>query len=595
MVVDNCHQEAVLHQSVGEWDARQWQLDRYGLEVTKVKEETGADCHVADAGHACVASVATTSLTLTKAPQLEKISPTSYSSEDDNNAASKPQVTQHTCQVDGCEVDVRQLSGYQNRYRVCDAHQKALVVLKDGRKQRFCQQCGKFHPLDEFQGQKKSCRSRLDKHNARRRRLREIQLMLRTTGTIDKEVLKEKYKIDDEELEAVTMRAMEQMSGQKKKSTMKSGKRKANRNGAVRTPKSAKALSLLKSRERSSTDSVLLQSDLSTCTDTDKDSDTTYTKPAGDSSMGMVPDIPSTDFPHGVSEIPLHALHPDAMAGMDLDLLQDSYLDDIDIDLPGLLKMTEDDKRGSAHRQDSGMLEISFNDIFGTGEIQPPNKDIAIGAPQNNVMMKGATQHCEIKPFAPVADHSFASVDDALKLMMPESHIGVKYGPGSSAYQLSNMNGKLYGSTPADLPSQLKPSMQSLMSAPALEGYMRPGCVHIQMDALLDEGLNRSELRSRVQHFVDSLECVPESIILQFESCMVVLNDGKIRQVLNMKHAGDLVPSLIDISPKAIVSPHKNDILELELVGRGIKDEDEVIARSQGEFLFHVVYVLHVN
>ena len=39
---------------------------------------------------------------------------------------------------------------------------------------RFCQQCGRFHPIDEFDGLKKTCQRRLDLHNAQRRRNREL-------------------------------------------------------------------------------------------------------------------------------------------------------------------------------------------------------------------------------------------------------------------------------------------------------------------------------------------------------------------------------------------------------------------------------------
>jgi hypothetical protein len=41
--------------------------------------------------------------------------------------------------------------------------------MKDGRLQRFCQQCGRFHDLSAFDGNRKSCREQLQKHNARRR------------------------------------------------------------------------------------------------------------------------------------------------------------------------------------------------------------------------------------------------------------------------------------------------------------------------------------------------------------------------------------------------------------------------------------------
>lgn len=35
---------------------------------------------------------------------------------------------------------------------------------------RFCQQCGRFQPLGDFDGDKRSCRVRLQRHNARRRK-----------------------------------------------------------------------------------------------------------------------------------------------------------------------------------------------------------------------------------------------------------------------------------------------------------------------------------------------------------------------------------------------------------------------------------------
>ncbi len=48
-------------------------------------------------------------------------------------------------------------------------------VLKDGRLQRFCQQCGRFHDLAAFDAGRKSCREQLSKHNARRRRRAQIE------------------------------------------------------------------------------------------------------------------------------------------------------------------------------------------------------------------------------------------------------------------------------------------------------------------------------------------------------------------------------------------------------------------------------------
>jgi hypothetical protein len=93
--------------------------------------------------------------------------------------------TKQGCQVDGCTITVGNGKDYHSRYKICEFHLKAHVVQKNGLPHRFCQQCGKFQPLEDFDGDKRSCRARLDKHNARRRRQREMAHMLKKTGTID--------------------------------------------------------------------------------------------------------------------------------------------------------------------------------------------------------------------------------------------------------------------------------------------------------------------------------------------------------------------------------------------------------------------------
>ncbi len=40
--------------------------------------------------------------------------------------------------------------------------------MRDGIPQRFCQQCGRFHTLEQFDGTRRSCRQMLQRHNARR-------------------------------------------------------------------------------------------------------------------------------------------------------------------------------------------------------------------------------------------------------------------------------------------------------------------------------------------------------------------------------------------------------------------------------------------
>ncbi|XP_060214226.1 squamosa promoter-binding-like protein 16 [Lycium barbarum] len=79
-----------------------------------------------------------------------------------------PQVAH--CLVDGCNADLSQCREYHRRHKVCEVHSKTAKVSIAGREQRFCQQCSRFHSLEEFDDGKRSCRKRLDGHNRRRRK-----------------------------------------------------------------------------------------------------------------------------------------------------------------------------------------------------------------------------------------------------------------------------------------------------------------------------------------------------------------------------------------------------------------------------------------
>ncbi|KAL5573547.1 hypothetical protein UlMin_023144 [Ulmus minor] len=74
------------------------------------------------------------------------------------------------CQAEKCSADLSDAKQYHRRHKVCEHHAKAQVVLVDGMRQRFCQQCSRFHELSEFDETRRSCRRRLAGHNERRRK-----------------------------------------------------------------------------------------------------------------------------------------------------------------------------------------------------------------------------------------------------------------------------------------------------------------------------------------------------------------------------------------------------------------------------------------
>jgi len=73
------------------------------------------------------------------------------------------------CQVPGCEPDPKDMKVYNIRNKVCNAHLGEAEVDMNGEMMRFCRQCARFQPTSEFDGLKRSCRLRLEKHNERRR------------------------------------------------------------------------------------------------------------------------------------------------------------------------------------------------------------------------------------------------------------------------------------------------------------------------------------------------------------------------------------------------------------------------------------------
>ncbi|KAK7278130.1 hypothetical protein RJT34_23155 [Clitoria ternatea] len=74
------------------------------------------------------------------------------------------------CQVEDCGADLSKAKDYHRRHKVCEMHSKASRALVGNAMQRFCQQCSRFHVLQEFDEGKRSCRRRLAGHNKRRRK-----------------------------------------------------------------------------------------------------------------------------------------------------------------------------------------------------------------------------------------------------------------------------------------------------------------------------------------------------------------------------------------------------------------------------------------
>jgi hypothetical protein len=58
-------------------------------------------------------------------------------------------------QVEGCERLLRDEKPYYQRFLVCEEHMRCLSLDINGQLSRFCQQCGKFEPVEAFDNNKR--------------------------------------------------------------------------------------------------------------------------------------------------------------------------------------------------------------------------------------------------------------------------------------------------------------------------------------------------------------------------------------------------------------------------------------------------------
>ncbi|XP_047340488.1 squamosa promoter-binding-like protein 1 [Impatiens glandulifera] len=97
-----------------------------------------------------------------------------------------PNPNRAVCQVEDCRADLSKAKDYHRRHKVCEIHSKAGSALVGNVLQRFCQQCSRFHVLQEFDEGKRSCRRRLAGHNKRRRKTHP-ENVVNNAGTLNDE------------------------------------------------------------------------------------------------------------------------------------------------------------------------------------------------------------------------------------------------------------------------------------------------------------------------------------------------------------------------------------------------------------------------
>ena len=547
-----------------------------------------------------------------------------------------------TSQVDDCAVDVSKMREYHSRYKICESHLKAHVVTKDGRPQRFCQQCGKFQGIDEFDGEKRSCRARLDKHNTRRRRQREMAHMLRTTGRIDEAALRSKYGMTEEELAPKIQKLQKQM-------------RLSNNSNAPSTSNSGQSLSNQSGNSSGHFAGSMpvpglpgvTQADLELLGDSFLDDVLGPLGFSGAAAAAAAQGINSHPMSHPADMHRGHAsvssfmgINPSSV--MDLDdmavleeLTREFGLNPNDAVLAAAAALGAAAGGTHGHHDPSPFYNnnnttggaatmpmmtpsaaaqqaASFPFLTSTPAAAPNPNNYSVTLTQPNVHRATAprTITTGISGLPPYMQHNTttnynggggvpvrSSNSSDASSVLEEALNMLAYDQAQVHYavdeRLVRLSAKLFGCTPADLPADLKASMQEMLAVDGMEGYMQPGCVHVEVNAMLGaEGhgaVVEGGMHAAVERFLASsaAAAAAHTIVLQLGDKMALVRDGKLIHVVDTAGAAQLLPSVAAVRPLAVVPPaRRGGSISLSVWGYNLEGEGTtVIARSQGRYL----------
>ena len=562
------------------------------------------------------------------------------------------------CQVDGCQVDVATMRDYHARYKVCPVHLKASQVLMQGNLNRFCQQCGRFHPLREFDGSKRSCRDRLEKHNARRRRSREMKHMLKNHGYIDEALLAAKYGMAEEDVKPQAQRLLHRGDRQvkRKNSSSRVTSLASDRSGSSGGNSPTEANSLAATIAAAG---AALGASYSTLVPLSQNalpgsynSNATAVETAARPSLNMLDDgLLAEMFHHNQTktsnpDVDLAAaaaaamnqvgnlLSFDAASVMDLDDV--AALHEISRDL-GLATSNEaaaksanatGSKTGptpsasrAPFRMFSGVPVASTQNsvplsrvaqlqalsdaqlaTFAINGQVPPFLETGAAA---RAVLSGATlpdlvqevRHHLAQLLSAGSASAISSdsppppaLDDALKWL--SQGVDAEYASEEQLYRFST---KIFERTPDQLPSSLRTTLLEMLKSGSLEGYMRPGCVHVTVSGLMSaeaaRALESKGLRSAVAQLAGSCPEVFDTdslVFVQFANSLALARNGRVLQELSTATAKKLFPEVVSIEPAALVpSSRDEDVKGVTVCVYGTNmghKNDVVLARSQGKY-----------
>ena len=394
------------------------------------------------------------------------------------------------CQADECGKNLSKMTFYHVRNKICDIHIKVDVFLRDGIQLRFCQRCGHPHPLDEFDGTKHSCRAQLEKHNARRRKRQAeaAQQKLAAAGGASGKPNNGGGGGGRRQKAAVVVEEDAELSVEGQPSRRSNRKRRA-------VPID------LDMDKQESNECTILPSRHQTKNNTPSSAAAAPYKPPTARTQDHEDDSPTVSLLQIAGEVlPPGTTAPEAPSSPNFGNI-DILPDDLDSWLVAHLSDIEDlgwPQIGSRSPSPAAQNPLELPNLVPNLPETAGSFDFAARLMQLEtvVVQQGNTLNTTIEEVGEASGSaapgpSSSSLASGLKL--------------TKAAMLSTVSVKLFGCTPAELPANLRSQLVFWFDGQiaSLEGYMRPGCVHLTVQARIEqhpaaaeevkEPLNRAE------------------------------------------------------------------------------------------------------
>ncbi|KAI3430831.1 hypothetical protein D9Q98_009242 [Chlorella vulgaris] len=517
------------------------------------------------------------------------------------------------CQV--CSVDLADLKDYYKRYSICPEHSVMPCIVREGESRRWCQQCGKFQPLVEFEAQKRTCRRKLERHNERRRNLNSLKLSAKQAGTavmpglpghsslapataagmtqrqlkraaspeVEPEVAPDvepevepptaanagsEGGVEEPCFSALSAAVMQGSTGGLKLEAMDLDSLPVLPDLAAAACGAGPPPSLLLQQLLPSTPewaSLLVPSPLpaSLAVSTGRHQGANQPQPAGFPSIASIPDFaaaseglgeqPRASLPVQCGQELLHqqqVLQERAAAEQDFDALMADFFPPVS---PAALEACPPWLAESLLPADAAVGSLPAEHDARVRELRLQQVVAALPAPQPRTQ---------------------ASLQQALDMIQRQQQQGVQQQQqqqqqqeAAAGYPYSEqhppvLSMKLFSVAPDRLPQDLSRELSQLMSLPDVEGYLRAGCIHMTLEALLPDPPAVAELRQRgVAEVVEQLLQGGSALgrllqsgpaVVQLDGEVALVCGGSLARVLPLASCQGVIPSITSVSPIAI-------------------------------------------